>query len=103
VTLNAELNFKSAWFGWTASQASSSGAAGASNGAVRMDLSYAEDEEPELQAAERRGSIRRCYVCGSPQHMRPGCPLRKQRQAPPSRCTASEPKLGSRRGNAKTQ
>jgi len=103
VALNAEFNFKSARLGWTASQASSSGAPGASNGAVPMDLSYAEDEEAELQAAEQRGGIRRCYVCGSTQHLRPGCPLRKQRQAPPSRGSASEPKLGSWRGNAKTQ
>jgi hypothetical protein len=73
VALNAEFNFKSARLGWTASQASSSGAPGASNGAVPMDLSYTEDEEAELQAAEQRTGIRRCYVCGSTQHLRPGC------------------------------
>jgi hypothetical protein len=39
VALNAEFNFKSARHGWTASQAGSSGATGASNGAVPMDLS----------------------------------------------------------------
>jgi hypothetical protein len=59
VALNAEFNFKSARLGWTASQASFSGAPGTSNGAVPMDLSYAEDEEAELQAAEQRGGIRR--------------------------------------------
>jgi hypothetical protein len=103
VALNAELKFKSARLGWTASQASSSGVSDASNCAVPMDLSYAEDEKVELQAAEQRIGIRRCYVCGSTQHLRPGCPLRKQRQAPPSRGSASEPKSGSWRGNAKTQ
>jgi hypothetical protein len=103
VALNAEFNFKSARLGWTASQSSSSGATGASNGAVPMDLSYTEDEEAELQAAEQRGGIRRCYVYGSTQHLHPGCPLRKQRQALPRRDSASEPKLGSWRGNAKTQ
>jgi hypothetical protein len=55
VALNAEFNFKSARLGWTASQASSSGAPDASNGAVPMDLSYAEDEKAELQAAQQRG------------------------------------------------
>jgi hypothetical protein len=102
VALNAEFNFTSARLGWTASQASSSGASDASNGAVPMDLSYAEDEEAELQAAEQRIDIRRCYVCGSTQHLRRGCPLRKQRQAHPSRGSASEPKSGSWRGNAMT-
>jgi hypothetical protein len=101
VALNVEFNFKSARLGWTASQASSSGAPGASNGAVPMDLSYAEDVEAELQAAEQRGGIRRFYVCERTQHLRPGCPLRKQRQATPSRGSDSEPKLGSWRGNAK--
>jgi hypothetical protein len=72
VALNAEFNFKSARRGWTASQVSSSGAPDASNGAVPMDLSYAKDEEAELQAAEQRIGIRRCYVCGSTQHLRPG-------------------------------
>jgi hypothetical protein len=52
VALNAEFNFKSARLGWTASQASSSGAAGANNGAVPMDLSYPEDEKVDLHAAE---------------------------------------------------
>jgi hypothetical protein len=60
-------------------------------------------EEAELQTAELRIGIRRCYVCGSTQHLRPGCPLRKQRHTPPSRGSASEPKSGSWRGNAKTQ
>jgi hypothetical protein len=47
VALNAEFNFKSARLGWTASQAGSSEASDASNGAVPMDLSYAEDEEAD--------------------------------------------------------
>jgi len=69
----------------------------------RPYVNYAKDEVAELQAAEQRGGIRRCYVCGSTQHLRPGCPLRKQRQAPPSRGSVSELKLRSWRGNAKTQ
>jgi len=45
VALNAEFSFKSARLSWTASQASSFGTSDASNGAVPMDISYAEDEE----------------------------------------------------------
>jgi hypothetical protein len=103
VALNAEFNFKSARLGWSTYQASSSSNTDASNGAVPMDLSYAENEEAELQGAEQRMGVRRCYVCGSTQHLRPGCPLRRQRQAPQSRGSASEQKPSPWRGNAKTQ
>jgi len=57
MALDADLNCKSARLGWTASQASSSGASDASNGTVPMGLSYAEDEEAELQAAEQHIGI----------------------------------------------
>ncbi|KAG3233591.1 hypothetical protein PI124_g21336 [Phytophthora idaei] len=46
VALNAEHNFRSARPGWYA------GGAGSSNGPEPMDLSYAEDEEAEILAAE---------------------------------------------------
>uniref|UniRef100_H3GYR8 Reverse transcriptase domain-containing protein n=1 Tax=Phytophthora ramorum TaxID=164328 RepID=H3GYR8_PHYRM len=75
----------------------SSGAAGFSGGPEPMDLSHAEDEETELLAAEQRIGIRRCFVCGSTQHLRPGCPLRKQHQAPASRSPASYQKPGAGR------
>ncbi|KAG3241788.1 hypothetical protein PI124_g13365 [Phytophthora idaei] len=53
VALNAEHNFRSAKPGWY------TGSAGSSSGPEPMDLSYAEDEEAELLAAEQRTSIRR--------------------------------------------
>ncbi|KAF1778762.1 hypothetical protein GQ600_17793 [Phytophthora cactorum] len=49
-----------------------------------MDLSYAEDEEAELLAAEQRTSIRRCFTYGSTRQLRASCPVRNQRKAPPS-------------------
>ena len=69
-----------------------------------MDLSYAEDEgEVELQAAEQQQRVvRRCYTCGSTKHLRPGCPLRKQRQTTSQHPTPSQ-KSGMARGNADTQ
>ncbi|GMF35773.1 unnamed protein product [Phytophthora fragariaefolia] len=48
VALNAEFNFKSSRLGWNASYANPS------LGPEPMDLSYAEDEEAELLAAEQR-------------------------------------------------
>ncbi|KAI9981181.1 hypothetical protein PInf_010866 [Phytophthora infestans] len=56
VALNAEHKFRSARPGWSAGSASSS------SGPEPMDLSYAEDEEAELVAAEQRAGIRRCFV-----------------------------------------
>ncbi|KAG3063318.1 hypothetical protein PI125_g24366 [Phytophthora idaei] len=44
-----------------------------------MDLSYAEDEEAELLAAEQRTSIRRCFTCGSTRHLQASCPVRNLR------------------------
>ena len=68
--MNAEFNFKAARYGTQYHNAST---------AEPMDLSYAEDEA-ELHAAEQQRNIRRCYMCGSTKHLRPSCPLRKQRQ-----------------------
>ncbi|GMF21234.1 unnamed protein product [Phytophthora fragariaefolia] len=48
VALNAEFNFKSSRLGWNASYANPS------SGPEPMDLSYVEDEEVELLAAEQR-------------------------------------------------
>uniref|UniRef100_A0AAV1U6N6 CCHC-type domain-containing protein n=1 Tax=Peronospora matthiolae TaxID=2874970 RepID=A0AAV1U6N6_9STRA len=68
-----------------------------------MDLSYAEGGgEAELQAAEQQHVVRRCFACGSTKHLRPGCPLRKQRQATSQHSTPSQ-KSGMARGNADTQ
>ncbi|KAE9017806.1 hypothetical protein PR002_g13280 [Phytophthora rubi] len=98
VALNAEHNyFKSARLGWSAPSASSS------SGPEPMDLSYAEDEEAELRASEARRGIRRCFTCGSTDHLRPGCPLRKQRQAQSSGNTASNRPSRSSRGNGDSQ
>ncbi|POM79687.1 LOW QUALITY PROTEIN: Hypothetical protein PHPALM_2580 [Phytophthora palmivora] len=47
------------------------------------NFSYAEDE-----AAEQRRGIRRCFSCGSTDHLRTGCPLRRSRKAQLSRNTA---------------
>ncbi|GMF58228.1 unnamed protein product [Phytophthora fragariaefolia] len=55
VALNAEFNFKSSRLGWNASYANPS------SGPEPMDLSYAEDEEAELLAAEQQIGIRRCF------------------------------------------
>ena len=73
IALNAEFNFKAARFG-THGQSP-----GSFERAEPMDLSYAEGEEAELQAVEQQRNIRRCYMCGSTRHLRPSCPLRKQR------------------------
>ncbi|GMF39395.1 unnamed protein product [Phytophthora fragariaefolia] len=57
VALNAEFNFKSSRLGWNASYANPS------SGPEPMDLSYAEDEEAELLAAEQHfGSVERCLA-----------------------------------------
>ncbi|GMF42376.1 unnamed protein product [Phytophthora fragariaefolia] len=48
VALNAEFNFKSSRLGWNASYANPS------SGPEPMNISYAEDEEAELHAAEQR-------------------------------------------------
>ncbi|KAG4049188.1 hypothetical protein PC123_g15529 [Phytophthora cactorum] len=91
VALNAEHNFRSARSGWYA------GSAGSSSGPELMDLSYAEDEEAELLAAEQRTSIRRCFTCGSTRHLQASCPVRNHRKAPPSQAS------GSSRGNGDSQ
>ncbi|KAG4061614.1 hypothetical protein PC123_g3513 [Phytophthora cactorum] len=91
VELNAENNFRSARPGWYA------GSAGSSSGPYPMGLSYAEDDEAELLAAEQCTSIRRCFTCGSSRHLRASCPVRNQRKAPPSQAS------GSSQGNGDSQ
>ena len=69
-----------------------------------MDFSYAEDDnEAELQAVEQQHVIRRYYTCGSTKHLRPGCPLRRQRQTPPNQNFTPGQKSGMARGNGNTQ
>ncbi|KAG3183539.1 hypothetical protein PC128_g14099 [Phytophthora cactorum] len=91
VALNAEHNFRSARPGWCAESAASS------SGPDPMDLSYSEEEEAELLAAEQRTSIRRCFTCGSTRHLRASCPVCNQRKAPPSQAS------GSSRGSGDSQ
>ena len=79
VAFSAELNFKAARYGIRSDNTSSS------DRAKPMDLSQAEIEEAELQAVEQQRNIRRCYMCGSTKHLRPSCPLRRQRHDRPSR------------------
>ena len=107
IALNAEHNFKLARLGWNGYNPSSARAYSTSAPTVNrpepMDLSYAEDEgEVELQADEQQRVVRRCYTCGSTKHLRPGCPLRRQRQATSQHCTPSQ-KSGMTRRNVDTQ
>ncbi|KAK1936741.1 hypothetical protein P3T76_010176 [Phytophthora citrophthora] len=94
VALNAEHNFKLSRVG-----ANSTG----SGGPEPMDLSYAENEVAELRAAVQRMSTRRCYACGSPTHLRPNCPLRKERAGQNGRNPAAGPASGSAQGNGDSQ
>ena len=93
VALNAEFNFKAARYGTQYQNAST---------AEPMDLSYAEDEA-ELHAAEQQRNIRRCYMCGSTKHLRPSCPLRKQRQPRSNQVPAPGRKSGAAGGNVNSQ
>ncbi|KAG6613595.1 Gag protein [Phytophthora cinnamomi] len=95
--LNAENNFKLARMGWSASQTI------ISVGPEPMDLSYAEAEETELRTTEQRRDIRRCFACGSTDHLRPSCPLRKLKYARSSRSTASDRMSGSSWENGDSQ
>ncbi|ETO60134.1 hypothetical protein F444_21632, partial [Phytophthora nicotianae P1976] len=92
VALNAEHNFRSARPGWSAGSASSS------SGPEPMDLSYAEDEEAELLAAEQRAGIRRCLMCKSTKRLMASCPWCFKRQAPPSQPSGSSPGNGNSQG-----
>uniref|UniRef100_A0AAV1VHB8 Retrotransposon gag domain-containing protein n=1 Tax=Peronospora matthiolae TaxID=2874970 RepID=A0AAV1VHB8_9STRA len=103
IALNAEHNFKSARLGWDgynprSGRANFSGTT-AYNKPEPMDLSYAEDGgEAELQAAEQQHVVRRCFTCGSTKNSRPGCHLRKQRQATSQHSTPSH-KSGMAQGH----
>ena len=102
VALNAEFNFKAARLGWNGYNPSSSSSQASYSKAEPMDLSHAEKVEAELQAMEQQG-IRRCYMCGSTKHLRPACPLRKQRHAPTSQNHASSHTSGKVRENGDSQ
>ena len=69
-----------------------------------MNLSHAEDKgEAELHVAEQRQGVKRCYMCGSTEHLRPTCPLRKQQCNPVGRNPILNRKPGMARGNVDTQ
>ena len=72
--MNAEFNFKSSRLGWNSSYAQSSGP-------EPMDLSMADNDEAELRAAGQRRSIRKCFHCGDPSHLRNTCPTLKRQGA----------------------
>ena len=97
VALNAEFNFKASRYGTQCQNSSSF------DKAEPMDLSHAEGEEAELQAAEQQRNIRRCYMCGSTRHLRPSCPLRKQRQHRSSQTPVSSRKSGTTGDNVSSQ
>ena len=102
ISQNAEHNFKSARLGWNGYNPSFARATFASTSDYckpePMDLSHAEDEdEAELHVSEQRQEVRRCYVCGSTKHLRPTCPLRKQRPNP----MGQNPSLNQKPGMAR--
>ena len=97
VALNAEFNFKAARYGTHGYSQSSS------DRAEPMEICNAEDEA-ELQTAEQYQNIRRCFMCGSTKHLRPACPLRKQRPQRHGRyANAPNQKPGTGRENVNTQ
>ena len=70
------------------------------------DISNAEgdsEDESNLQVAKQPRVIRRCYKYGSTKHLRPGCPLRKLRQAHMSRNSANIQKARKARKNDSSQ
>ena len=107
IALDAEHNFKSAKLGWNGYNPSSARANSTStpdgNRPEPMDLIYAEDKgEVDLQASGQQRVVRRYYACGSTKHLRPGCPLRRQRQTTSQHSTPSQ-MSGMARENADTQ
>ena len=69
-----------------------------------MHLSNAEDEgDTELQVSEQQQKVGRSYTCGSTKHLRPTCPLSKQRQITMSQNPGPYQKPGMDRGNVDTQ
>lgn len=95
VAWNAELNFKSSRLGFSV------GNAYPMDGVTPMDLSYVEDEEAELQAAEQRRGLRRCYICGCTSHLRAKRPARLRRPGPRRRSACKT--TGLPRGNGNTK
>ena len=96
VAWNAELNFKSSRLGYSVNNAYPS------DGATPMDLSYAENDEAELQAAEQHMGVRRCFICRSTSHLQARCPARQRRPAPPRQRSARRT-TGLSQGNGNTQ
>ena len=69
-----------------------------------MDRRNGKDEdETELQVAEKQRDMRNCVTWGSTKHLRPTCPLRRQRQTPLSRNLDPSQQYGMEQGNAGTQ
>ena len=108
IAQNAKHNFKSARLGWNGYNPSFARATSANTLAYckpeSRGLSNAEDEdEADLQVAEQRQEVRPCYTCGSTKHLRPTCPLLKQRQSPMGRNPSPNQKPGMVRVNVDTQ
>ena len=113
IAQNSKNNFKSARLGWKWYNPSSARvrSARASSMSISafckpepMDLSNAEGEgEAELQVAQQYRDISRCYSCGSTSHLRPRCPLRKQRKSHVGRVPATNQKPGMARETFKSQ
>ena len=69
-----------------------------------MDLSKSEDEgEAEFHVVEQRVEVIRCYTCGISKHLRPTCPLFKQRMTHMGRNFVPNQKPGITRGNVDIQ
>ena len=71
IALNAEFNFKAARFGTHGYNPNSANSFCSFNRPEPMDLSLAEtDKEAELRDIEQHRNIRRCFSCGSTNHLR---------------------------------
>ena len=61
-----------------------------------MDPSlFKTDEETEIRSVEQNWNIHRCFTCGSTNHLRPNCPLRRALQAISGRTPAANQKSGT--------
>ena len=99
IAQNAEHNFMSARLGWNGYNSSFARATSADTSAYYkpepIDRSNDKDEcEAGLHVAKQRHDVRRCYTCGSTTHLRPTCPLQKQRQTSKSRNAGFNQKSG---------
>ena len=105
IAQNAEHDFKSSRLGWNGYNPNFARTTSAITSAYcklePMDLSNAEDEgEAELNVAEQRQEVRRCYLCESTKLLRPTCTLRKQRPTPMGRNPSFNQKPGMARGTS---